>query len=82
MTAVGDAPDVIANARLTGAERTDPFLDEPVDVHLADGFIIDIAPAGALPRRGQVLDAGGSWLIPGLWDHHVHVVQWALAAQR
>ncbi|KQZ84382.1 metal-dependent hydrolase [Microbacterium sp. Root166] len=82
MTAVGDAPDVIANARLTGADRTDPFLDEPVDIHLGEGFIVDIAPAGALPRRGRVLDAGGAWLIPGLWDHHVHVVQWALAAQR
>lgn len=78
----GDIPSVIANARLTGAERTDPFEDEPVDVHLAEGFVVDIAPAGALPRRGSVLDAEGAWLIPGLWDHHVHVVQWALAAQR
>ncbi|MHC2998964.1 amidohydrolase [Microbacterium sp. HJ5] len=78
----GDRPDVIAGARLSGTERTDPFLDEPVDVHLADGFIVDIAPAGALPRRGRVLDGAGGWLIPGLWDHHVHVVQWALAAQR
>lgn len=83
MTAArGEAPDVIADVRLSGAERTDPFLDEPVDVHLADGFIVDIAPARALPRRGLVLDAAGGWLIPGLWDHHVHVVQWALAAQR
>src|SRR5690606_28632673 len=31
---------------------------------------------------GAVLDASGSWLIPGLWDHHVHTVQWALVAQR
>jgi predicted amidohydrolase YtcJ len=82
MTGVGDAPDVIADTRLTGADRTDPFLDEPVDVHIAEGFIVDIAPAGALRRRGRVLDAGGAWLIPGLWDHHVHVLQWALAAQR
>ncbi|MBD8024542.1 amidohydrolase [Microbacterium gallinarum] len=78
----GDSPDVLANVRLSGAERTDPFLDEPVDVHLADGFVVDIAPAGALARDGNVLDARGAWLIPGLWDHHVHVVQWALAAQR
>ena len=38
-------------------------------------------PAPCAPR-GEVLDADGAWLIPGLWDHHVHVVQWALAAQR
>lgn len=78
----GDGPDVIANARLTGADRTDPFGSEPVDVHLAEGLVVDIAPAGGLPREGLVLDAGGGWVIPGLWDHHVHTVQWALSAQR
>lgn len=78
----GDVPHVIANARLTGADRTDPFGDEPVDVHLADGVVADIAPAGALPRRGLVLDADGGFVVPGLWDHHVHTVQWALSAQR
>lgn len=78
----GDSPAVIANVRLTGGERVDPFDDDPVDIHLDDGKIIDIAPAGALPRRGAVLDGGGAWAIPGLWDHHVHTVQWALVAQR
>jgi hypothetical protein len=78
----GDVPHVIANARLTGADRTDPFGDEPVDIHLADGVVADIAPAGALPRRGLVLDADGGFVVPGLWDHHVHTVQWALSAQR
>lgn len=78
----GEVPSVISDVRLTGAQRTDPFGDELVDVHLAEGFIVDIAPARALARRGLVLDGDGGWLIPGLWDHHVHVVQWALAAQR
>lgn len=83
MTAAhGDVPAVVANARLTGAERTDPFGAEPVDIHLADGLVVDIAPAGALPRRGLVLDAGGGFAIPGLWDHHVHTVQWALSSER
>lgn len=83
MTAArGESPSVIADVRLTGAERTDPFVDDLVDVHLAEGFIVDIAPARALPRAGLVIDGGGGWLSPGLWDHHVHVVQWALAAQR
>lgn len=79
---IGTEPTVIANARVSGGERTDPFGDDPVDVHLADGRIADIAPAGALAHRGDVLQADGAWLIPGLWDHHVHVVQWALVAQR
>ena len=78
----GEHVDVIAGVRLTGADRLDPFGDDPVDVHLAAGRIADIAPAGALPRRGAVIDADGAWVIPGLWDHHVHTVQWALVAQR
>ena len=78
----GDEPAVIAGVRLTGADRLDPFGDDPVDVHLRGGVIADISPAGALPRAGAVLDAAGMWLIPGLWDHHVHTVQWALVAQR
>ena len=78
----GDSVAVVANVRLTGADRTDPFADDPVDIHISDGLIVDIAPAGVLARRGAVLDGDGAWAIPGLWAHHVHTVQWALAAQR
>lgn len=78
----GERPDVVANVRLTGGGRLDPFGDDVVDVHLANGVIADIAPAGALARRGAVVDGEGGWIIPGLWDHHVHTVQWALVAQR
>lgn len=78
----GEHVTVIANARLTGAGRLDPFGPDAVDVHVANSRIVDIAPAGALPRRGAVLDAGGAWVVAGLWDHHVHTVQWALDAQR
>jgi len=79
---IGEIVGVIAGVRLTGADRLDPFGDDPVDVHLAGGVVHDIAPAGALPRRGAVVDGSGAWLVPGLWDHHVHTVQWALAAER
>ena len=45
------------------------------------------------PRRGArqfvdlrpvsgVVEADGRWLIPGLWDQHVHLGQWTLASAR
>ncbi|GAB3271731.1 amidohydrolase [Microbacterium lacusdiani] len=88
MTAArGARVDVISDVRIAGEGREllplaaiDP--GARYDVHLAHGIIADIAPAGALPRRGTVLDADGAWLIPGLWDHHVHVLQWALGLER
>ena len=30
----------------------------------------------------EVYDGAGRFVIPGLWDHHVHLVQWALTASR
>ncbi|PRB19280.1 metal-dependent hydrolase [Microbacterium sp. MYb62] len=56
--------------------------DEPVDIFIADGRIVDIAPTGSLPVRGEAVDAAGAWAVPGLWDNHVHTVQWALTSER
>uniref|UniRef100_UPI00406C83A2 amidohydrolase n=1 Tax=Microbacterium sp. LWH11-1.2 TaxID=3135258 RepID=UPI00406C83A2 len=69
-------------ARIAGPGREFLIDDEPVDIFLEDGRIADIAPTGALSARGEVVDAGGAWAIPGLWDNHVHTVQWALAEER
>ncbi|MBZ4486191.1 amidohydrolase [Microbacterium sp. cx-55] len=52
------------------------------DLLLADGRIADIAPTGALRLPGDVLEAEGAFLVPGLWDHHVHATQYALAVRR
>lgn len=82
MSGVGAQIGTIANARVAGGGRELLPIDGPVDVFLVAGVIADIAPAGVLPPRGEVLDADGGWLIPALWDHHVHVLQWALVAQR
>ena len=82
VTAVGETVGTITSARLVGPGDEMLPDDGPFDVFLEGGRIADIAPAGALPPRGVVLDADGAWLIPGLWDHHVHVMQWALVAQR
>jgi len=79
---VGAHIDAIRGVRIATADRRLLAVDGPVDVLLEDGRIADIAPTGALRLRGQVLDGDAAWIVPGLWDHHVHTVQWALAAQR
>ena len=82
MTERGSAIDTITAVRIAGPGREFLIDDEPVDIFIADGRIVDIAPTGALPARGEVIEAGGAWAVPGLWDNHVHTVQWALAAER
>ncbi|WP_203337112.1 amidohydrolase [Nocardioides limicola] len=61
----------------------DPGSSEPVDVLVTDGVVVAIGeslpfPAGTV----QVIGGAGRWLIPGLWDEHVHLGQWTLASQR
>lgn len=82
MTAVGTRIGTVSGVRVSGPGREFLMDDEPVDIFIDDGRIVDIAPAGALAPRGEVLDGGGTWAVPGLWDNHVHTVQWALATER
>ncbi len=55
---------------------------EPVDVRIVDGSVSAVGPS--LERRPgeRSYDGEGRWLIPGLWDHHVHLGQWALLRRR
>lgn len=82
MTERGTTIDTIRAVRIAGPGREFLIDDEPVDVFIADGRIVDIAPTGALSARGEVIDAAGGWAVPGLWDNHVHTVQWALTSER
>lgn len=80
---IGETAAFVRAVRVAGPGRAFlPTPEEPVDLVLADGRIVDIAPTGNLRPRGLVIDGDGGWLLPGLWDHHVHVVQWALTAGR
>lgn len=78
MTAVA----AIRAVRIASDDRLLLPSDDPMDVLITDGRIVDIAPTGALRLTGDVVEGDGGWLLPGLWDHHVHVVQWALSARR
>lgn len=82
MTGVGAAVGTIRRVAIVGPGSETLPDDGPFDVFLSAGAIADIAPTGALPPRGETLDGDGATLVPGLWDHHVHVAQWALGAAR
>ena len=52
-----------------------------VDLHVSGGRIVEVVAAGCrAPAADLVVDAGGGGVIPGLHDHHIHLM--ALAAAR
>jgi predicted amidohydrolase YtcJ len=71
------APLVLTRARLLGAART-------VDVLLRDGRVQAVGPDVARTAGAGVeqVDLDGRTVLPGLWDAHTHMTQWALARQR
>lgn len=71
------APLLLADARLPGRAG-------PVDVRIDGGVVSDIAPAGTGPRStaARRVELDGRWLIPGLYDRHVHFSQWAMSSRR
>lgn len=42
-------------------------------VLVRDGRITTVEPAGEAVRAAEVVDGSGRYLIPGLWDFHVHL---------
>jgi predicted amidohydrolase YtcJ len=55
-----------------------------VDITIEGERISSVSPTAERPReRGlDVVDLGGRFVLPGLWDHHVHFTQWAMRRQR
>ena len=51
---------------------TPPCPGEPGDVRVAGGRVVEVG-RGLRAPGAQVLDAGGAFLIPGLWDAHAHL---------
>jgi dihydroorotase (multifunctional complex type) len=46
---------------------------QDADIAIADGRIIEIAESGQLGEAGEVIDAAGMIVLPGVIDAHVHV---------
>lgn len=77
---------LLRDARLVPIEEPTSPADEPggtpVDVRVEAGRVVEVGPGLEGPPGTEVIDAAGRWLVPGLWDQHVHLGQWTLAAQR
>ena len=67
---------LIRNARLVALTGDVPG---PVDVRLGSGRVTELG-TGLRPDGAPVLDAAGRWLMPGLWDQHVHLGQWSVSS--
>ncbi len=51
----------------------------PVDVRVANGVVVGVGPTG-VARDGDVVECGGRAVLPGLHDHHIHLLAAAAAA--
>lgn len=65
---------LLRNARLSESNG------DPVSVRIVDGVIAEIGDGSA--TNEETIDLDGRWVLPGLWDNHVHFSQWALHSRR
>lgn len=72
----GQVPPALGPIVLRGAAIVDAVTDcpEPATIIIADGTIVDVTTGDrpVVPRDAPSIDLGGRFVIPGLWDMHVH----------
>ncbi|MEU4330936.1 amidohydrolase [Nonomuraea dietziae] len=54
----------------------------PYDVLVAAGRVARVRESITAGPGWEVVDLDGRFVLPGLWDHHVHFDQWTLARER
>lgn len=70
---------LLRNARLASVDDDSP----PRTIELADGVIVGLRSSGDEASGPlETIDLDGRWVLPGLWDHHVHFQQWAITRDR
>lgn len=77
LTACAQAsPPMVAIRAATVVDVTDGSLRPNWNVLVEDNRIAAVGPAGdvPIPNNAEIVDGAGGYLIPGLWDMHVHSV--------
>lgn len=66
------------------AEREPPSAGpgDPVDLLVRDGVVAEVGRGLDAPPGVPRVAAEGRWVVPGLWDQHVHLTQSALGLTR
>ena len=70
------APDLVL------ASVREPGGTDCLDIQVARGVVTRITAADEQRSGARTVNFGGRYAIPGLWDEHVHMTQWAMAANR
>ncbi|MGI8754616.1 MAG: amidohydrolase family protein [Acidimicrobiales bacterium] len=52
-----------------------------MDVRITDGVVAQLGAGIHAPMGAEEIDAEGGALLPGLWDHHIHLLAMAARAQ-
>jgi len=67
-------PDALVLTHVTLIDGTGSAPQSGVSVVISDGRIRAISDKGKVevPKKARVVDASGKYIIPGLWDMHVH----------
>ena len=77
---------LLRRVRLVPIDRAsgppEPIPGTTVDIRVTDGTVAEVAPRLDRVHGEEDIDAGGRFLIPGLWDTHVHMGSWTIARRR
>ncbi|HSK31874.1 MAG TPA: amidohydrolase family protein, partial [Propionicimonas sp.] len=71
---------LLREVRLVPVDRPAP--SGPVDVRLEGDRVVEVGESLPVLPGEESSECGGRWLIPGLWDAHVHLGQWARQGTR
>ena len=70
-----EAPPPIAITHVTVIDATGAPSQADQTIIISDARIKDVGPSATtkLPKGARIIDARGKFVIPGLWDMHVHL---------
>ena len=76
---MADGPTLVRGARIVPVRAEAAGAGEPLDIRIVGGTVTEVAPGLVAGPGERVVEAAGRWAVPGLWDQHVHMAQWAHA---